>query len=260
MSKLIDRLTRLSKGGSSPIGFQARKEQSAGLKLQLVARLTQAEAEGLAEQIAAADAGLIINDKNSPVPETLEKLCQNYNDIAWGCWVGGATRSEVKQLNASGGDFTVFSPADTPLDIIDNEGSGLIMEVDTAIEDSMLRTANSLPVDAVLVSDKENGKNLNWHHLMVFQRFAGLLSKPLLASVPVNTSAAELQALWDAGVKGIVVEVNSKTPKTALSKLRKAIDGLEAPAAHRKENHDVLLPRSNGRQVSPSIEEEEEDE
>lgn len=261
MSKFIDKLTKLARGGSQPIGFRAKQELSAVLKMQLIARLSPENAKGLSDKLAGADAGLITVSETGQGIEILEELCVDYADILWGCWVAGASRAAIEKLTGAGGDFTVFSAADTPLDIINDDDTGRIMEVDSSIDEGLLRTANSLPVDAVLISEKGKGSSeLTWQHLMLFRRFADLLTKPLLVTVPTKISAGELEALWEAGVKGIVVEVTAKTPKDALKKLRQAIDKLKTHPQRRQGKPDAILPGLVGKRETAAAEEDDEDE
>ena len=72
----------------------------------------------------------------------------------------------------------------------------------------------------------EAGEPIAWHHLMLFQRLANLLSKPLLVPVPLNITAGELKALWEAGVDGVVVEAGAEPPAGGLKELRQAIGKL----------------------------------
>ena len=88
---------------------------------------------------------------------------------------------------------------------------GKILEVETALSEGLLAAVNKLPVDAVLIGG-EPESFLTWNHLMHFQRCANLLTKPMLASIPSNVTASELQALWGAGVDGVVVEVGVGQP------------------------------------------------
>ncbi|GAI03531.1 unnamed protein product, partial [marine sediment metagenome] len=123
-----------------------------------------------------------------------------------------------------------------------------------------LRAANELPIDAVLIAAEREGEYfLTWRHLMLFQRFAGLLTKPLLASIPLNVTANELQALWEAGVDGVVIEVGAEQPADKLKKLRQTIDKLTFPSPRKRGKAEALLPHI-GREASIVTEEEEETE
>ena len=124
----------------------------------------------------------------------------------------------------------------------------------------MLRAINELPVDAVLIaSEQKEGHFLTWQHLMLFQRFADLLTKPLLISIPAKVTSVELQALWEAGVTGVIVEVGVKQPQDRLKELRQVIDKLKFTSPRQRERVEALLPRT-GREPSTATTEEEEEE
>ncbi len=261
MSKFIDKLTHLTRGESQSIGFRKNDAGSPSQKMVLVARLTPENEKGLKDKLAGADAGLITVSETARGVEVLEELCGDYADIIWGCWLEGASRAAMEKLTGAGGDFIVFSAVDTPLAIIEHGEAGRILEVDPSISEGILRTANTLPVDAVLISEKEKGgPALNWEHLMIFRRFADLLIKPLLVTIPARISAKELGALWEAGVSGVVVEITAKTPADGLKKIRQAIDKLEAPTPRRKESLRALIPPASRQESAVIVEEEEEDE
>ena len=260
MSKFIDKLNRLSRGETQPIGFRAREPASPKPKIQLVAILAQESAESLTGHVVGADAGLLRIVKPSTGVEALPKLSQALPDIPWGGWLQGKGLGGLKQLSKAGCDFIVFPATDTPLTLIENKEAGRILEVEASLSEGLLRAVNELPIDAVLVaSEQKEGYSLTWQHLMLFQRFAGLLTKPLLVSIPAKVTGSELQALWEAGVSGIVIEISPEQPQDSLSKLRQVIDKLEFSLPRRREKVEALLPRLRGETSTPVPEEEEEE-
>jgi len=60
--------------------------------------------------------------------------------------------------------------------------------------------------------------------------------------VPSNATANELQALWEAGVDGVIVEVGAGQPA---GRLREVIDKLAFPSS-RKREVETLLPYIGG--------------
>jgi len=95
---------------------------------------------------------------------------------------------------------------------------------------------------------------------MLFQRFADLLTKPLLVSIPLVVTASELQALWEAGVDGVVVEVGVGQPAGRLKELRQVIDKIVFPSPRKRQKTEVLLPHIDERASVVASEEEEEEE
>ena len=245
MSKFIDRLTKLSRGETQAIGFTARQAASFKPKIQLVARLAAESADSLAGHLAGADAGLLNISKAAGGAAALEKLSKSLPDIIWGGWLQGGSGAEIKQLTKAGCDFVVFQATTTPVTILkDDKETGKILELEVSLSDGLLRTANELPVDAVLVDEelKENHV-LTWGQLMLFTRFAGLLTKPLIVPVTSTVTVGELGALWEAGVTAVVIEIEAKQPQDLLMKLRQEIDKTEFPS-RRSKRADALVPRA----------------
>jgi len=252
MSSFIDKLNRLSRGEHQPIGFGVKKSDLPGSKIQLVAGLTQ---ESAASSAGSADAVLLRISKAGTAAESLQQVSKALPDIPRGGWLQSSSKAGIKQLLKAGCDFLVFPAAGTPLAMIEGE-AGKILEIEPSLNEGLLRTINELPVDAVLVADEEKDDSLTWQQLMLFQRFAGLLMKPLLVSAPAKVTGGELLMLWEAGVSGVVVEAGGQDQ---IKKLRQEIDKLDFPSQRRREKPEALLPRT-GRETSPvTTEEEEED-
>ena len=260
MSKFIDKLNQISQTGSQPMGFRAARSASQKLKMLLVASLTPADVDNLADYVAGADAGLVHALQLGSRAGMLLKLSQAALAIPWGVWLKDVGQDDIKQIVETGCDFVIFSATDTPLALLQDDKVGKILEVATSLSDGLLRTVNELSLDAVLIAAEQEGEYLlTWHHLMLFQRFANLLTKPLLASVPPNVTADELQALWKAGVGGVVIEAEAGQPVDRLKKLRQVIDKLAFPSQRKRGEAEALLPHISRETRMVTTEEEEEE-
>ena len=259
MSQLIDKLNQAAKAVPQPMGFRAAKPALTKPKILLIASLIQANNVGrLADYITGADAVLLPIAKLSPRATTLQKIAKAVSDIPWGGWLRDIGRREISPMMETGCDFVVF-PAGTALTTPQDDEIGKILQVEASLAEGLLKAVNELPVDAVLIADEpEEAHFLTWHRLMLFQRFADLLTKPLLVTAPLNVSADELQVLWKTGVDGAVVEVGIGEPVGRLEELRKVIDKLTFPARKRGKA-EALLPHI-GEETSPVTEAEEEEE
>ena len=260
MSKFVDRLKRVSPAAPQPIGFRAAQPDSTKLKIQLVASLADGNIEGLADYVAGADAVLLSVAKMGAEAKNLKQISQAVSEIPWGSWLGDGAKEEIKQLLEAGCDFVVFPAASTPLAIPQDDKVGKILQVAASLSEGLLRAVNELPVDAVFITAEEEEKGiLTWHQLMLFQRFADLLTKPLLVSIPSNVAAKELQVLWEAGVDGVVVETGAGEPAGAVKGLRQVIDGVTFPSPRRREKSEAVLPRIEGDSEAVAEIEEEDD-
>ncbi len=260
MSRFIDKLNRLSRAEPQPIGFRTTQSVSPKPKIQLVASLAQESVESLADYVTGADAGLLRISKLSSGTKTLQKISQAVSDIPWGGRLEGSGLGDIKQMTKAGCHFVVFPATTTPLAIPQNDEVGKILEVEASLSEGLLRAANELPMDAVLIAGEEReGYFLTWQHLMLFRRFADLLTKPLLVSIPSKVTAGELQALWAAGVEGVVVEVTVGQPQDRLKELRQVIDKLAFPSPRKREKAEPLLPHISREPSIVTAEEEEEE-
>jgi len=257
MSQFIDKLNQASRVMPQAMGFRTAQPVPKKPRILLIASLAGTGAGGLVDYVAGADAGLLRIPKLSPGAKTLKEMSQAAPDIPWGGWLRDINEGGIKQMAKAGCDFVVFPAANTPLALPQNDEVGKILEIESSLSDGLLRTANELPVDAVLIaSGQEGGHFLTWHHLMLFQHFADLLTKPLLASTPPDVTANELQTLWKAGVDGVVIEVEIGQPVDRLKELRQAINKLAFPSQRKREKAEALLPHIDS-EVSTIAEDEE---
>ena len=263
MSKFIDRLKQVSQTAPQPIGFARTQPASARPRIQLVASVAEGDIDNLADYVTGADATLLRVSKLDS-DAILQKISQAMSEISWGVWLGDSTQVKIEQIVEHGSDFVVFSAATTSLAIPQDNKLGKVLQVESSLSEGLLRAVNRLPVDAVLITDQPEEKHpLTWYQLMLFQRSASLLTKPLLVSIPSAVTANELQAIWDAGVDGVVVEVGTGQPAAELKSLRQAIDQLTFPTPHHQEKREALLPRTetdSGKVAEPEEEDDEEEE
>ncbi len=263
MSRFIDKLDRVRRGQPEPIGFRASKSASPRPRIQLVAGFTQEHGDQLAGAVTGADAALLRITRLSPGLKTLEKTAETVPDIPWGGWRKNSGAGEMAQIAKAGGDFMVFPAAGTPLVTAQKSEIGKIIEVEISLGDGLLRAINRLPVDAVLIAGQDAGDySLTWEDLIRFRRFTDALSKPLLVTIPDTAGSDELQALWEAGVSGLVVELKADTPPDRLKELRQAIDRLDFPSPEKGEKPQARLTGFGGGlgMVNPEEEPDEEEE
>jgi len=260
MSRLIDRLSQITKTVAQPMGFRTTKAGSAKPRMLLIASIAQTNnIDSLADYISGADAVLLSITKSSPRAKTLQQIARSVADIPWGVW-GDTGKGETTPMVKAGCDFVAF-PASTALAIPQEDKIGKILQVEESLSEGLLRAVNELPADAVFIAGEQGEEHsLTWHHLMLFQRFTSLLTKPLLVSIPLNTTPGELQVLCEAGVAGVVVETGAGQPAGRLAELRQAIDKLTLPSSRKRQKLEALLPQVSTETATVTEEEEEEEE
>ena len=257
MSKFIDRLNKLSRGETQTMGFTSRQTASPKPKIQLVARLAAESAESLSGHLAGADAGLLGISKSASCSETLQTLSKSLPDVIWGGWLQGGSGAEIKNLTEAGFDFIAFSANSTLTVKKDADKTGRMLELDASLSDGLLRTVNGLLVDAVLITGegKEN-QALTWQRMMIIRRLADSLTKPLLVPVSSQVTSVELEALWEAGIDAVVIEIDAKQPEDRLMKLRQEVNKTEF-SSRRSRRADTLVPRT-GQPSGKKADEEDE--
>lgn len=234
MSKLIDKLLKVSQPQPQAMGFKAVKAEPRP-KIQLIANLSTADVK----ELPAADAVIL----NAPESRNMKST--------WGVRGAKDRLEEIDQLIKSGADFAILStngevlPADRKI--------GKVLEIEGSITDILLRTVAELPVDAVFLSNGE--LVVTYKRLMLIQRFASLVNKPLLVEVPPDIRETHLQLIWETGVSGVVVTVDAEQAEAVTKNLRKVIDKLSYPSRRKRDKSVVTLPH-----VVPPAEESDEGE
>jgi hypothetical protein len=259
MSRLVDALNRVARATPQPMGFRAARPTPLEPRILLVASLAQSDdTDRLADWVVGADALLLHLAKSRLPAKTLQKIAESLPDMPWGGWLEDTGASKMGTLVEAGCDFVVF-PADSRVSATpEDDKVGKILQVESSLGEGLLRAVNDLPVDAVLATDAyKAGDSMAWHHLINIQRVSNLLTKPLLVPVPLNVTASELKALWETGVDGVVVEVDTAKPG-GLKELRQAIGELPPRSSRKRDKAEALLPYSGGVK-EPEPEEEEEE-
>jgi hypothetical protein len=258
MSRFIDKLKNLHKVEVQPMGFMPAKVSSEKPRLQMVAWTSADHLDKVSAGLNSADAVLVEVTKSEDTG-TLEKVCQDKSGAPAGGWLK-ASNGALKKLMNTSCDFVVLPPT-ASFSVTQKDKLGRILELDLSLGEGLLRTVNDLPVDAALIAGDD--LNLTFNRLMQVQRLMYMINKPVLASVPPVVAESELQALWDMGVSGIVVELTDEKSAEKFSNLPKTIEKLNPPAFRKKARLSPMLPHVLPEAPQPPEEEEgggEEDE
>ncbi len=259
MSQLIDKLNRVAKTLPQAMGFRITQAAPAKPQMLLVASLAQSESlTGLATHIADADAVLLRITQSSPEGKAIQKMTRS-SDMPWGGWLKDIDEKGLDTLVEAGGDFVVF-PVGSAISLVPRSDKvGKILQVEPSLNEGLLRAIRELPIDAVLIAEEAKIEDsLTWHDLMLFQRAASLLSKPLLVSVPPKVNADELKTLWDIGVDGVLIEISKELPADRLKELRRAAADLSKSPRRKQGKVEALLPSVSPETPAEPEEEEEE--
>jgi len=252
MSKFAEKIQRVYRGTAPPIGFRRSTEEESA-PLLIVASLSKASA-GDAGSLAAAgiDAG-ILGIKGLSA-KSFAQLAEAVGYIPLGISLESAEKDTVAKSIDIGCDFVVFG-LKTPLEAVSKEGMGRVLKIESSLEPGLVRAINGLPlsIDAVLVAGDEPAVTVE--RLLIYQRFAELLDKPLLVTLSSMITADELSGLFEAGVNGLLLPEGLSAD--AVTELKKSAGGLSR-TAKRKTRAAAILPRVGG-ELETGVEEEEED-
>ena len=258
MSKLIDKLNCISKTTSQPIGFTTSQSASEKPRMVLIASLTLTPNEtvkSLADYSNNADALLLHITKSSLAAGKVQEVAKSLPEIPWGLWLGDFGQTEIVKAGKAGSDFVVIPVSSKVAAMPQDDKSGGIVQVEPSFSENSLRAINELKIDAVLLADGDPA--LTWHYLMLIQRFASLLTKPLLVTISTDITADELQILWEAGTAGVLFEVSSRQQVTGLRKVRQSLNSLTPPLSRKKGSGGAILPNID-RDTAIDVDDEED--
>ena len=216
MSRLIDEFRKATQTAAQPMGFRAARSKTSAPRMPIIAGIQIKTGTNSADYADGASAVLFRAGKTPPTVKTMQALVKTLPDIPCGVCLDDYDEIMVGE----GCDFVVFSSSGSISAAPQDEKIGRILQVESSMDDGLLRAVSDLPVDAVLVADTlEGGDSLVWHQLMILQHLTRLISKPLIVAVSASIGEKELNALWEVGVDGLLVDSSSAG---ALKELRKA--------------------------------------
>jgi hypothetical protein len=248
MNRFADKLKNALQVAPPAMGFFRNAQVSAKPKMLLVAWVAVDEAEKSLALLEDADAAVLVAPK-TPAVRMLKAMAKSLGEMPWGIWFEGDAQG-LKPLDSAGVDFVVFAPEKMPLVAVDIEKPGRVVGIPFDMEDSLVRTVNELPVDAVIINSP-GIVPLTMQDLMRFRRLGDWISKPLLAVVPPSLTAGEIKALWDAGIDALVVSLTSEN-QSAFKELRSNLDSMTLSSKRKWMKARAIVPVINKEEaVSP---------
>ena len=247
MSKLADKIRKVTRVESQPIGFgTSRASSSATMLIAGVAR----DAASAAEMARRGADIVIIGAADAAAPAA------GANGAAGapvGGWIAGRADNEAKSYREGGYDFVIFDPGTASATALLDEEIGYVLSSPGDLTDNELRTIEAFQLDAIDVGAISG--SLTVRRQIDLRRIFSLTRKPMMAAVDAGISVTELQALRDANV--IVVTAESAD---GVERLRKTVDALP-PRARRKDGDDrptPLVPRASFTEEADDEEHEHE--
>jgi hypothetical protein len=239
MGRLIDILKQASHSEPPPLGFRTI-QKNLKPKLLVIASVGQADLSTGTDIADVADA-LLFNAQKAADVKAAEKAAKTVKNIPCGCRLNGSVKIDFEKTVL---DFVVFDDNIPAASLLKSEKTDKVIVVDNELPTEAVRVLDTMPQNAFFLDEKQNEKfSLTWQKLTVYKRFALLASKPLLVSVPLGLSVEELQAIWDMGVCGVVVQVNDTESIEALKKLKKDTEKLVVPSKRKQDKSRAIVPQ-----------------
>jgi hypothetical protein len=253
VSQLIQKLKIAARLEVTPLGFAGINKAKVKPSPVLVARITGDEKQ-IAKLVEGADAVFIDTHQEEAVDRVLKQFTKNVPEMIYGCWLGVITNSAS--------DFYAVT-LDTDMNKLKGTEAGKAIIVDPDLEDRYLRQLDSLPVDAIVMENKEGVTcRLTVKNYILCRRMALAASKPLVIHADLKITAQDVEEMWNSGIDGFVVDVDTAFP-SAVKELRQAIDKLELnPRHNEKMSVTPLIPvikMDTGGSNEPLPDEEDDD-
>jgi hypothetical protein len=253
MSKFVDKLQNLARSSTTPIGFRHSTSEVKSPAMLLVARLFGTKL-GEANIITDtnANAGLIWDEGLSD--KIIGQMVRALKDIPLGVFVRDVSEEKIDELVSMGCDFVVFDIS-IPASILQKEGMGKFLMIEPSFDQGFVRAINNLDIDGVFISRRDEDSFIAVERLLVCRRFVEIIEKPVILDAPASITKAELAALRETGIVGLVA--SSGQSIETLRELGTMINELPEKTESRRAKADVKLPQYGG---SVSGEEDEEQE
>ncbi len=258
MSDFIDKLKHASVSEPAPLGFRTA-QKAVKPRLLIIALLEKPDVLESVDITNVADACLF-DTKKAAEYKAVEKIAKSIKDMPCGCCISGNFNIDFEKTAI---DFVVFSDEMPAAALLKSEKTGRIVKVEDTMSSDMIRILDNMPQDAVFLDDQAGDKlPLTWQKLIDYKRFSAVSSKPLLISVPASLNADELQAIWDMGVNGLIVNIADAESLEELKKIRKTVESLLPPSRRKRDKSRAIVPQvhTEAPAVADDDDDEEEDE
>ncbi|PPD57376.1 hypothetical protein [Dehalogenimonas etheniformans] len=234
-NKFSEQLEKIIRGGSRPLGFG---QYAAPAKPRLFV-LAEAQTMDNGIKLKGIDAVLVPGPCKCPAKKS---------EILMGC-------SIRENIEHKGCDFVVLDLEGAIVGI--EENTARVLQIGGDLTDAQLRALGGLDA-AALIADAGLGDSLIFRDLLAVQRLVDFYGKTLLLRLPKIYGKAEMQALSDRGIAGVVVD----GAKIDTAALRKAIEELE-PKKKGKEKSTAIVncppPAAHTEETEPEIEPDEDE-
>ena len=206
MSKLIEIVRKLGEQARQPLGFGAlagRAETAPTLALIGSATAGRAAAELEAIEGNVVDAVMLDAASAGSVAEG-----GGMDGVVWGVGPGALSNEDVAALVSAGCDFFVIDPDTAPAAIVSQADTAIIVTLREPADRETAAALRGLGVVGSLSSPPADLSEIAYRDLVAIGRMGASVGGMILVECPRNVSTADLTALRDAGVDGVVAPLS----------------------------------------------------
>ena len=253
MSKFIDELNRSYRFSAPSIGFRRDSDMLKKAPILLIADLTGMNVKEV-KAIVGAGVDAVMVRSSGTNSDAIGKFTKNIGETPLGLLLEDESPEKYSEFLNSSCDF-VICHVKAPISLLIRGELGKILMIEPWIAPGMIRAINELnmTIDGIFI-DSENS-SITVERLLICHHIAGILGKPLLSAVNIPLTGTDLQGLYDARVRGLLLPRDISVE--ALVELKDHVSKMPG-TTHRKTRDHVLLPQV-GNETEIEVEEEEED-
>ena len=206
MSKLIEIIRKLGEQSQQPLGFGAlagRSEEAPTLALigtataaDVGAEMEAIEGDVVDAVILDADGAVSIGDKDG------------MDGVVWGVGPGALSNEDVEGLVSAGCDFFVIDPDTAPAAIVSQPDVDTLVTLKEPADRETAAALRGLGVNGSLSRPPADLSTIGYRDLVAIRRMGASVGGATLVECPRDVSTADLTALRDAGVDGVVVPLS----------------------------------------------------
>ena len=255
MSKFLDRLEQISVGAPAPMGFGVQRSQRAP-GMALVALVSSGHEAGC--QVVASvspEAALLSGAADI---QAAKKLENSLSAVPWGIRSDTLTEEAAQECQDAGCDLVAFTLQNTAISALASDDMARILCLDSGIDERQLRAIEPLPVDIILLTVPDQTGSWTLSDLTTITAISSRVGKYILVQVSQPPGKKELEALRNAGVHGLVLDVSTVSSE-ALTDLKAALQEMPRPQPSRRDRGRALLPASAFPRAETPAEPEQDD-
>jgi hypothetical protein len=175
--------------------------------------------------------------------QALKKLESVLSAVPWGIRSDALSEEAAQECQDAGCDLVAFTLQDTAVSALASDDMARILCLDSGIDERQLRAIEPLPVDVILINVAAQTGPWTLDDLTAVTAISSRVGKYILVQVSRAPEKKELEALRNAGVHGLVLDVSTVSSE-ALTDLKTALQAMPRPQPRRRDRGRAILPAS----------------